>query len=200
MAADVVDESGASVRGQVGELVIRTPWPGMTRGFWQDPARYEEAYWARFPGIWTHGDWAAIDSDGFWYILGRSDDTIKVAGKRLGPAEVESAAVAHPLVSEAAAIGAPHPVKGEVVVVFAVLQPGVEPSEALREEVRASVAQALGPALKPDAVYFVTQLPKTRNGKVLRRLIRARHLGQTDLGDLSSLESPEALEAIAHTR
>lgn len=200
MAADVVDERGASVRRQVGELVIRKPWPGMTRGFWQDPARYEEAYWARFPGIWTHGDWAAIDDDGFWYILGRSDDTIKVAGKRLGPAEVESAAVTHPLVIEAAAIGAPHPIKGEVVVVFAVLRPGVEPTEALREEVRASVAQALGPALKPDAVHFVTQLPKTRNGKVLRRLIRARHLGQTDLGDLSSLESPEALEAIAHTR
>ncbi len=200
MAADVVDESGASVRGQVGELVIRTPWPGMTRGFWNDPERYEESYWSRFPGIWTHGDWAAIDADGFWYILGRSDDTIKVAGKRLGPAEVESAAVAHPLVSEAAAIGAPHPIKGEVVVVFAVLRPGVEPTEALREEVRAGVAQALGPALKPDAVHFVSALPKTRNGKVLRRLIRARHLGKTDLGDLSSLESPEALEAIAHTR
>ncbi len=200
MAADVVNERGASVRGQVGELVIRTPWPGMTRGFWQDPDRYEETYWSRFPGIWTHGDFAAIDADGFWYILGRSDDTIKVAGKRLGPAEVESAAVAHPLVSEAAAIGAPHPVKGEVVVVFAVLRPGTEPTEALRDEVRARVTQALGPALKPDAVYFVSQLPKTRNGKVLRRLIRARYLGQTDLGDLSSLESPEALEAIAHAR
>ena len=200
MTADVVDENGASVRGQVGELVIRTPWPGMTRGFWQDSARYEETYWARFPGIWTHGDFAAIDGDGFWYILGRSDDTIKVAGKRLGPAEVESAAVAHPSVSEAAAIGAPHPVKGEVVVVFAVLRPGVEPTEALRDEVRASVTQALGPALKPDQVHFVAQLPKTRNGKVLRRLIRARHLGKTDLGDLSSLESPDALEAIGHPR
>jgi acetyl-CoA synthetase len=200
MSADVVDDSGASVRGQVGELVIRTPWPGMTRGFWQDPERYEETYWTRFPGIWTHGDFAAIDSDGFWYILGRSDDTIKVAGKRLGPAEVESAAVAHPDVSEAAAIGAPHPIKGEVVVVFAVLRPGIEPSDALRDEVRASVTQALGPALKPDTVLFVSQLPKTRNGKVLRRLIRARHLGKTDLGDLSSLESPDALEAIAHPR
>jgi acetyl-CoA synthetase len=113
---------------------------------------------------------------------------------------VESAAVAHPDVSEAAAIGAPHPIKGEVVVVFAVLRPGVEPSDALRDEVRASVTQALGPALKPDTVLFVSQLPKTRNGKVLRRLIRARHLGKTDLGDLSSLESPDALEAIAHPR
>lgn len=200
MAADVVDDSGASVRGQVGELIIRQPWPGMTRGFWRDPERYESAYWARFPGIWTHGDWAAIDADGFWYILGRSDDTIKVAGKRLGPAEVESAAVAHPAVSEAAAIGAPHPIKGEVVKVFAVLKPEVEPSESLREEIKAIVAQALGPALKPDSVYFVAQLPKTRNGKVLRRLIRARHLGNVDLGDTSSLESPEALEAIAQAK
>lgn len=200
MAADVVDENGVSARGQVGELVIRQPWPGMTRGFWQAPERYEDTYWTRFPGVWTHGDWAAVDADGFWYILGRSDDTIKVAGKRLGPAEVESAAVAHPAVVEAAAIGAPHPIKGEVVIVFAVLQHGAEPTETLREEVKSAVVQALGPALKPDAVYFVAQLPKTRNGKVLRRLIRARHLGSADLGDLSSLESPEALEAIAQAK
>jgi acetyl-CoA synthetase len=200
MAADVLDDAGNPVRNQVGELVIRRPWPGMTRGFWQDPERYISAYWGRFPHVWVHGDWAAIDNDGFWYILGRSDDTMKVAGKRLGPAEVESAAVAHPAVSEAAAIGVPHEVKGETVVVFAVLRPGVEPSEALREEIKAQVVKALGPALKPDSVLFVAQLPKTRNGKVLRRLIRARHLGKSDLGDLSSLESPEALEAIAHAR
>lgn len=146
MAADVVDDSGAPVRGRVGELIIRQPWPGMTRGFWNEPERYESSYWARFPGVWTHGDFAAIDGDGFWYILGRSDDTIKVAGKRLGPAEVESAAVAHPSVAEAAAIGAPHPVKGEVVNVFVVLKPGVEVSEALRDEIKAAVARALGPA------------------------------------------------------
>jgi acetyl-CoA synthetase len=200
MAADVVDDSGASVRGQVGELIIRQPWPGMTRGFWHDPDRYENAYWTRFSGVWTHGDWAAVDADGFWYILGRSDDTIKVAGKRLGPAEVESAAVAHPAVGEAAAIGAPHPVKGEVVKVFVVLKPGIEPTETLREEIQAAVTQALGPALKPEAVYFVEQLPKTRNGKVLRRLIRARHLGNVELGDTSSLESVEALDAIAQAK
>ncbi len=200
MAADVVDDNGQSVHGQVGELVIRQPWPGMTRGFWQDAARYEAAYWQRFPGMWTHGDWAVVDGDGFWYILGRSDDTIKVAGKRLGPAEVESAAVTHPAVSEAAAIGAPHPIKGETVVVFVVLRPGVEPSDALRDEIKAEVVKALGPALKPESVLFVTQIPKTRNGKVLRRLIRARHLGKSDLGDLSSLESPDALEAIAQAR
>ena len=197
IAADVVDEQGNPVRGQVGELVIRQPWPGMTRGFWRDPARYEDAYWSRIPGLWIHGDWAAVDSDGFWYILGRSDDTIKVAGKRLGPAEVESAAVAHPEVTEAAAIGVPHEIKGEAITVFVVTRPGVEQTEQLREEIRAEVTKALGPAMKPKAVLFVTQLPKTRNGKVLRRLIRARHLGKTDLGDTSSLESQDALEAIA---
>jgi acetyl-CoA synthetase len=200
IAADVVDEQGNPVRGQVGELVIRQPWPGMTRGFWHDPARYEDAYWSRIPGVWVHGDWAAVDSDGFWYILGRSDDTIKVAGKRLGPAEVESAAVAHPAVTEAAAIGVPHEIKGEAITVFVVTQPGVEQTEQLREEIRAEVVKALGPAMKPEAVLFVTQLPKTRNGKVLRRLIRARHLGKTDLGDISSLESPDALEAIAQAQ
>jgi acetyl-CoA synthetase len=200
IAADVVDEQGNPVRGQVGELVIRQPWPGMTRGFWHDPARYEDAYWSRIPGVWVHGDWAAVDSDGFWYILGRSDDTIKVAGKRLGPAEVESAAVAHPAVMEAAAIGVPHEIKGEAITVFVVTQPGVEQTEQLREEIRAEVVKALGPAMKPEAVLFVAQLPKTRNGKVLRRLIRARHLGKTDLGDTSSLESPDALEAIAQAQ
>src|SRR5262249_24928070 len=158
------------------------------------------AYWARFPGVWVHGDWAVVDSDGFWYILGRSDDTIKVAGKRLGPAEVESAAVTHPAVAEAAAVGGPHPVKGEAIHVFVGWRTGVDPTDELREEIRGVVTKALGPALKPEAVLFVTQIPKTRNGKVLRRLIRARHLGKSDLGDTSSLESPEALDAIAQAR
>ncbi len=197
MDADVVDDTGHPVRSQVGELVIRQPWPGMTRGFWRDNQRYLGAYWQRFPELWVHGDFAVIDQDGFWYILGRSDDTIKVAGKRLGPAEVESAAVAHPDVSEAAAVGVPHPVKGEAVVVFVVLRPGVEASELLRAEIQSQVTRVLGPALKPETVLFAGALPKTRNGKVLRRLIRARHLGKTDLGDLSSLESAEALEEIA---
>lgn len=198
--ADVVDEAGRPVRNQVGELAIRGAWPGMTRGFWHDPERYLETYWSRVPGVWIHGDWAAIDRDGYWYILGRSDDTIKVAGKRLGPAEAESAAVAVPGVVEAAAIGVPHPVKGEALVVFAVPATDVQESEALRDAIRAAVASALGPALKPESVLFVAQLPKTRNGKVLRRLIRAKHLGKADLGDLSSLESVEALDAIAAAR
>jgi acetyl-CoA synthetase len=200
IAADVVDDAGRPVRNQVGELAIRGPWPGMTRGFWRDPQRYLDTYWSRVSGVWIHGDWAAIDRDGFWFILGRSDDTIKVAGKRLGPAEAESAAVAVPQVVEAAAIGVPHPVKGEALVVFVVLRPGIAPTEEIRAAVREAVVHALGPALRPEAVLFVEQLPKTRNGKVLRRLIRNRHLGRSDLGDLSSLESAEALEAIARAR
>ena len=124
-AADVLGPDGESVRGVVGELAIRAPLPGMTRGFWHDRERYLEAYWRRVPGTWVHGDWAVVDPDGHWFIQGRSDDTLKVAGKRVGPAEVESAAIAHPDVLEAAAVGVPHDVKGEVIVVFCVLRPGV---------------------------------------------------------------------------
>jgi acetyl-CoA synthetase len=198
MAADVVDDAGRSVRGEVGELVIRAPWPGMTHGFWRDRERYLETYWSRFEGIWVHGDWALVDEDGFWYILGRSDDTLKVAGKRVGPAEVESAAVSHPAVSEAAAIGVPDPLKGEAIVVFAVLAPGYQPSDALRDEIAEAIVRELGRPLRPQAVRFVRDLPKTRNAKIMRRVIRAKYLGRSDLGDLSALENPAAVEEIAH--
>ncbi len=195
IAADVVDDLGQPVRGQVGELVIRGPWPGMTRGFWKDPDRYLGTYWSRWPGIWYHGDWASIDEDGFWYIHGRSDDTIKVAGKRAGPAEFESALVAHPAVLEAAAIGVPHPLKGEAAVCFVVLKPGYSPSEELRRELKRQVADVLGKALRPEEVKFVAQIPKTRNGKVMRRVVRAKYLGQ-NLGDTSALENPAAVDEI----
>jgi acetyl-CoA synthetase len=198
--ADVVDERGRPVRGAVGELVIRSPWPGMTRGFWGDrqtkDGRYFQTYWARLPDVWVHGDWARIDDEGFWYIEGRSDDTLKVAGKRVGPAEVESAAVAHPAVSEAAAIGVPHQIKGEVIVVFAVLRPGNEPTTDLALAVADKIAQVLGKPLRPERVRFVTQLPKTRNAKILRRVIRGAYLGKSDLGDLSSLENPAAVDEV----
>jgi acetyl-CoA synthetase len=200
MAADVVDEQGRPVRGAVGELVIRKPWPGMTRGFWRDPhtqeSRYLDTYWSRFEDVWVHGDWARIDEEGFWYIEGRSDDTLKVAGKRVGPAEVESAAVAHPAVSEAAAIGVPHEIKGEVIVVFAVLRPGHQPAPELARSVQDKVAEILGKPLRPEGVRFVTQLPKTRNAKILRRVIRGAYLGKDDLGDLSSLENPAAVDEV----
>jgi len=199
MDADVVDDAGRPVRGAVGELVVRQPWVGMTHGFWRDPERYEETYWRRLPGLWVHGDWAEIDRDGFWFIRGRSDDTLKVAGKRVGPAELESAAVAHPAVQEAAAVGVPHPVKGEAVVVFAVLQPGQEPKPELAEAVRQVIAGHLGPALRPEAVRFVAELPKTRNAKIMRRVIRAAYLG-LDPGDTTALENPAAVAAIAAAR
>ena len=199
MDADVVDDAGAPARGQVGELVIRGPWPGMTRGFWRDPERYLDTYWSRLPDTWVHGDWAEIDADGFWYIRGRSDDTIKVAGKRVGPAEVESAALAHPSVVAAAAVGVPHELKGETVGVFAVVGAGIAESEDLRAGVVAAITQALGKALKPERVHFVRDLPRTRNGKILRRVIRARYLDRP-LGDLSSLENPAAVDEIAQAR
>ncbi len=199
MAADVVGPDGEPVRGTVGELVIRAPWPGMTRGFWRDPDRYLETYWSRIPGTWVHGDWAEVDADGYWYIHGRSDDTLKVAGKRVGPAEVESAAVAHPSVLEAAAIGVPHPIKGEAIVVFCVLRPGETDDPELRRSVAALVADELGRALRPETIEVVPALPKTRSGKVMRRVARAAYLG-LDAGDLSALEDVTAIEAIRVAR
>jgi acetyl-CoA synthetase len=195
MAADVVDEAGNPVRGAVGELVVRQPWIGMTRGFWKDPERYLETYWSRFPDVWVHGDFAAIDEDGLYYILGRSDDTIKVAGKRVGPAEVENVLVSHPAVAEAAAVGVPDEIKGQAVVAFVVLQPDYEPGETLRAELEGRVAKELGKPLAPRAVRFVRDIPKTRNAKVMRRVIRAAYLGKPP-GDLSALVNPEAVEEI----
>ncbi len=190
---DVFDEQGLPVRGEVGELVCKRAWPGMTRGIWGDPERYLETYWRRFPGVWTHGDWASVDQDGYWFLHGRSDDTLNIAGKRIGPAELESAAVGHPAVVEAAAIGIPHQVKGEVAWLYCVLAPG---AKASADDVAEAVSHELGKAFAPDRVIFVSALPKTRSAKIVRRAVRARALGQ-DPGDLSTLENPEALEEIA---
>src|ERR1035437_2535817 len=199
MDADVLDENGNSVTNQVGELVVRSPWPGMTHGFWHDPDRYLQTYWSRWPNIWVHGDWAEIAPDGLWYIRGRSDDTIKVAGKRLGPAEVESALVAHPDVAEAAAVGVPDPLKGEALVCFVVLGPGVVDSAELMSELSACVTTEMGNALRPKTVVAVAELPKTRNAKILRRIVRAVYLGN-DPGDLSSLENHTAIAALEAVR
>jgi acetyl-CoA synthetase len=199
MAADVFNENGESVRNTVGELVIKAPWIGMTRGFWGDRQRYLDTYWSRWENVWVHGDFAAVDNDGLWYILGRSDDTIKIAGKRLGPAEVESILVRHQAVVESAAIGVPHEVKGSELVVFVVLQKSVQPSEALRIELHDMIVAEMGKPLAPKDVLFVSDLPKTRNAKVMRRMIRAAYLGQ-ELGDTSSLVNPEAVEEIRKAR
>ena len=200
IAADVLDADGRSVRGEVGELAIRNPWPGMTRGFWGDKQRYLDTYWGRYPDIWVHGDWAYVDpEDDLWYVLGRSDDTIKVAGKRLGPAEVESVLVGNPAVAEAAAIGVPDELKGEALVCFVILRPNFKPSDELATELQDLVASALGKPLRPKAVHFVNDLPRTRNAKILRRVVRSVYTGK-DPGDLSSLENPSALAAIGATR
>jgi acetyl-CoA synthetase len=193
--AVALDEAGRKVVDTVGELAVLNTWPGMTNGFWQDRERYLETYWSRFEDIWVHGDWALVDGDGDWLLRGRSDDTLKIAGKRLGPAEVESAAGEHPAVREAAAIGVPDETKGEVPVVFAVLIAGIAPSAELAAEISDKVANALGKPLRPKEVYFVADLPRTRNAKIMRRVIRAVHLGKPP-GDISALENPASLQNI----
>ena len=198
MAVDVFDEAGKPVRGAVGELVCTKPWPGMTRGLRNDPERYLDTYWSRWPDVWVHGDWASIEEvEGRteWFLHGRSDDTIKVAGKRLGPAEVESALVSHPAVVEAAAVGLPDELKGEQLWGYAVLAPGTEADEVLRAELVDLVAAQLGKSFRPAGVRFVRSLPKTRSAKVVRRVVRAVATG-TDPGDLSSLEDAGALDAV----
>jgi acetyl-CoA synthetase len=183
------------VRGEVGELVCKKPWPAQTRGFWGNPERYIETYWSRWHDVWVHGDWASIDEDGYWFLHGRSDDTLNIAGKRIGPAEFESAAVEHPQVVECAAVGVPDPVKGETVWCFCITTSDATPGPSLERAVKKTVAGELGKAFTPAEVRFVEELPKTRSAKILRRAIRARVVGE-DPGDLSSLENPGALEAI----
>ncbi len=222
MDVDILDEDGKPVvAGKVGELVIKQPWIGMARGFWQEKERYLETYWRRFKNIWVHGDWAIRDKDGHWFILGRSDDTLKVAGKRVGPAEVESLLVAHPLVTEAAVIGVPDETKGTAMVAFVVRNADAivrnegearttasqsEPQLAdegvrvrLEDELKSLVARDMGKPLAPSKIHLVSALPKTRNAKVMRRVIRAAYLGD-DPGDLSALEDPNAVKEIAKAR
>jgi acetyl-CoA synthetase len=195
MAIDIVDASGRTVSaGEVGELVCRRPWPSMTRGIWGDPERYLDTYWRRFPGVWVHGDWASRDDDGYWYLHGRSDDTLNIAGKRIGPAEVESVVAMHPSVAECAAIGVPDPVKGEAVWVVVVPKPAAETGD-LGAEVRALVREHLGGSFTPARVVVVPALPKTRSAKIVRRAVRAAVTGD-DPGDLSTLEDPTAIDAI----
>lgn len=195
MDMDVFDDAGRSVRGEVGELVCKQPWPGMTRGIWGDPERYEETYWSMYDGVWRHGDWAKVDEDGQWFLLGRSDDTINVAGKRIGPSEIESVLVSHDAVGEAAVVGVPHETKGEAIWCFAVA-PDAEDREALAQELVGLVVAELGKPFKPQCVVVVDAVPKTRSGKIVRRAVRAVVTGD-DPGDLSTIENPDALDAIA---
>ncbi len=194
---DVVDESGKPTHpGARGYLVIKRPWPGMPLGMWGDPERYVKTYWTRFPGMFFTSDYAVRDQDGYIWVLGRADEVIKVAGHRLGTYEVESALVSHPAVAEAAVIGKPDPIKGEVPVAFVVLKQGVSPSDSLREELKMYIRKTIGPIAVPEQILFVTRLPKTRSGKIMRRLLRAVLTG-APLGDVTTLEDEASVEEVA---
>ncbi|MDQ0272875.1 AMP-binding protein [Cytobacillus purgationiresistens] len=195
MAAAIVDDGGKQVQNTVGDLTLNAPFLGMTKSFWEDDERYIQAYWSRWPDIWAHGDFAAVDQDGYWYLLGRSDDTIKVAGKRLGPSEMEAAITSHPDVKEAAAISIPHEIKGEAPVVFAVLHSSADSTPSLENELLAQIEKVMGKALKPQAVHIITELPYTQSNKIARRVIRAAYLG-SERGDTSTLKNQAILDEI----
>ena len=185
---DIVDEEGKPVKdNEEGFLVIKTPWPAMLRTIWNDPDKYVQQYWSRFPGMYMTGDSARRDEDGYYWIIGRVDDVIKVSGYRLGTAEIESALVSHPSVAEAAAIGIPHEVKGNAIYTYVILKTGYQKSDKLIEELRQHVGHEVGPIAKPEHIEVVDSLPKTRSGKIMRRVLKARALG-IDPGNLSTLE------------
>ena len=194
---DVFDENGSSLsrKNVGGYLVIKKPWPGILSGLWKNPERYQKTYWEKFRGIYFTGDAARIDEDGYFWIQGRLDDVLNVSGHRLGNSEVESALVSHPAVSEAAVVGKPHEIKGESIVAFVTLRNNYRPSDQLRKELREHVAKEIGKIARPDEIYFVPDLPKTRSGKIMRRLVRAKIAGER-IGDISTLMNPESLVLI----
>ncbi len=186
--ADIVNEAGESVAvGEEGFLVLKRPWPAMLRTIYKDPDRYVQQYWSKYPGLYFTGDSARRDADGYFWIIGRVDDVIKVSGYRLGTAEIESALVSHPSVAEAAVIGLPHEIKGHAIHAYVILKNGIEPSEALIDELRQHVGHEIGPIAKPEKITIVPALPKTRSGKIMRRVLKARAQGLPE-GDLSTLE------------
>jgi acetyl-CoA synthetase len=197
--ADIFDEKGQSVQpGTKGVVVIKSPWPGMLQTIWKDPERFKQTYFGKFPGLYYSGDFAIRDPDGYFWFLGRADEVLKVAGHRIGTTELESALVAHPAVSEAAVMGKEDAVKGEVPVAFVVLRSGFQPSEELRAELVKHVRVAIGPIATPEAVVFVNKLPKTRSGKIMRRLLKAV-LSGAPLGDTSTIEDEGSIEDIKAT-
>lgn len=197
LGVDIVDQEGRSVGpGEVGELVMRNPSLSLTKGLWNEPERYLETYWSRYPGLWQHGDLCSRDEDGLWYVHGRSDDTLKIAGKRTGPAEIESAVMESGRVAEVAAVGVPHEIKGDVLAIVCTPMPGETGGEELRQSLMALIEARLGRSYRPERVYFCRDLPKTRSMKIVRRAVRAALLG-TPPGDLSAVANPESLDAIA---
>ncbi|WP_276271264.1 AMP-binding protein [Haloarcula litorea] len=198
MDIDIVNDAGESIADshERGYLVARDSCPSMTKSLWRGDERYLEEYWSTWPDLWDHGDWARKDEDGLWFLHGRADDALNVAGRKVGPAEVEGAAMEHGAVNQAAAVGAPDDTTGTAVVLYVVLEGGQEPSDALREEIRETVGAELGKPFRPREVLFVDAFPKTQSGKIVRRAIEATYRGE-ELGDLSSIENPEVLDDIA---
>jgi acetyl-CoA synthetase len=193
MDVGIVDDAGREVApGEVGQLICRAPWPAMTMGLWKDPARYLETYWRVLPGVWVHGDWASADGDGQWFLHGRSDDTLNIAGQRIGPAEIEAALIAEGGIADAAAVPVPHEIKGEELWCFAV-PTGEEELDA--DALAAGVAARIGKPFRPSRIVFVEDLPLTKTGKILRRVVRAVALDE-DPGDLSTLEDEAAIDAL----
>ena len=199
LAADVYNEQGEPVQNAGGNLVLTHPWPGMLRGIYKNPERYEKTYWSKFKNVYLAGDVARKDEDGYFWVQGRADDVLNVSGHRIGNSEVESALVSHPLVAEAAVIGKPHSLKGEAITAYVVLKKDAAPSEELRKELREHVGNEMGKIARPDEIWFVNDLPKTRSGKIMRRVIRSKALGQ-DVGDISTLANPEAVKEIARAK
>jgi acetyl-CoA synthetase len=195
LSADVYNEEGKPVQNAGGNLVLTHPWPGMLRGIYKNPKRYKDTYWSKFKDTYLAGDVTRKDSDGFFWIQGRADDVLNVSGHRIGNSEVESALVSHPMVAEAAVIGKPHNLKGESITSYVVLKGDKTPSDELRNELREHVGKEMGKIARPDEVWFVSDVPKTRSGKIMRRVIRAKALGK-EVGDTSTLANPEAVDEI----
>ncbi|NQE44762.1 Acetyl-coenzyme A synthetase [ANME-1 cluster archaeon GoMg2] len=194
--AEVVDEEGNPVDTSVkGHLVIRKPWPGMLMGLYNNPERYKEAYWSKFKGLFYTGDYATKDEDGYFWLLGRTDEVLKVAGHRLGTAEVEGAVVEAPFVAEAAVIGKPDPIKGENIIVFAILKEGYKPADNLKQEIIKEVRKQIGPIATPQEIHFVDKLPKTRSGKIMRRVLKTIMMDKP-VGDLSTLEDEASIDEV----
>jgi acetyl-CoA synthetase len=193
--ADIFSEDGKSLTNKGGYLVIKKPWPSMLRTLYGDPKRYQETYWSKFPGVYLAGDVARKDDDGYFWIQGRFDDVVNVSGHRIGTAEIESALVSHATVAESAAIGMPHELKGEAIRVYVILKKGHSPSAELKEELRKWVRKEIGAIAVPDEVLFVEDLPKTRSGKIMRRVIKAKAKGEP-VGDISTLANPEAVDGL----
>jgi len=194
--ADVVDEKGETMPPEErGFLVIKAPWPGMLLGVYGNPKRYEESYWSKFPEIYYTGDYAIRDKDGYFWILGRADEVLKIAGHRIGTVEIEDAAVSHPAVAEAGVASIPDPIKGETIVIFTILKEGYSPSPTLKGELRELIRKSVGPVATPEEIYFVSKLPKTRSGKIMRRILKAVATSAS-IGDLTTLEDESSVEEV----